>query len=235
PFFAIIQTSDNHRPYTIPDDDKTEFKTRTVPKDSLKKFGFEDADEYNAFRYTDFGYRKFFEAAAKEPYFNNTIFVFVGDHGIRGDAGSMFPNAWTEQLSSEHVPLLFYAPQFFQPATYSFNASQIDILPTIAGICKIPYSNTALGRDLLDIKTLHADSGRHNAVFIVDPDSKRIGIIKDDYYFSYGAGNSSPEKILSVVSNDKITLTDSLRSNYRSITDAFYETSRYLLLNNKKR
>ena len=34
-----------------------------------------------------FGYQKFFEAASKEPYFKNTIFVFVGDHGIRGDAG----------------------------------------------------------------------------------------------------------------------------------------------------
>ena len=37
----------------------------------------------NAFRYTDFGFQKFMEAAQKEAYFKNTIFVFVGDHGIR--------------------------------------------------------------------------------------------------------------------------------------------------------
>jgi len=36
------------------------------------------------------------------------------------------------------------------------------------------------------------------------------------------------------VNNDKVTLTDSLRKEYRSLTDAFYETSRYMLLNNKK-
>ncbi len=235
PFFAVIQTSDNHRPYTIPDDDKAAFKPRAVSKDSLKKFGFEDAEEYNAFRYTDFGYQKFFEAASKEQYFNNTIFVFVGDHGIRGDAGNMFPNVWTEQLSSEHVPLLFYSPRLIAPAVYSFNASQIDILPTIAGLCKIPYRNTALGRDLLDTKNLATDSGRHNAVFIVDPDSKRIGIIKDEYYFSYGVNKSSPEKIMSMVNNEKVPLTDSLRATYRGITDAFYQTSRYLLMNNKKK
>ena len=234
PFFAIIQTSDNHRPYTIPDDDKKEFKTRDVPKDSLKKFGFENVEEYNAFRYTDFGYEKFFDAARKEAYFTNTIFVFVGDHGIRGDVGNMFPNAWTDQLSSEHVPLLFYAPQMLLPKEYSFNASQIDILPTIAGICKIPYRNTALGRDLLDAKTL-AENGRGNTVFIVDPDSKRIGVIKDDFYFSYGANNSSPAKIMSVVNNDKTVLTDSLLNEYKTLTDAFYETSKYMLLNNKKR
>ena len=235
PFFAIIQTSDNHRPYTIPDEDKKEFITKTVSKDSLKKFGFEDADEYNAFRYTDFGYKKFMDAAAKEPYFKNTLFVFVGDHGIRGDVGTMFPNSWTDQLSSEHVPLLFYAPQMLQPKEYSFNASQIDILPTIAGICKLPYRNTALGRDLLDEKRLTDGTNKQNCVFIVDPDSKRIGVIKDDYYFSYGANNSSPEKLMSVVNNDKVVLTDSLRKNYRAITDAFYETARYMLLNNKKK
>ena len=143
--------------------------------------------------------------------------------------------AWTDQLTSEHVPLLFYAPQILQPKEYSFNASQIDILPTVAGICKIPYTNTALGRDLLDAKRLATDSNRHNTVFIVDPDSKRIGVIKDNFYFSYGANNSSPEKIMSTVNNDKVVLTDSLRTEYRSLTDAFYETARYMLLNNKKK
>src|SRR5205085_8338517 len=161
PFFAIIQTSDNHRPFTIPDEDKIEFRTQNVPKDSLRKYGFGDVDEYNAFRYTDFCYRKFFESAKRESYFNNTLFVFVGDHGINGDVGNMFPHAWTDELSSEHVPLLFYDPSMLSPKEYSFNASQIDILPTLAGICKISYHNTTLGRDLLDATRLEIDSGKH--------------------------------------------------------------------------
>jgi phosphoglycerol transferase MdoB-like AlkP superfamily enzyme len=235
PFFAIIQTSDNHRPYTIPDEDKNEFKSLDVPKDSLKKYGFENAGEYNAFRYTDFCYKKFMDAAQKEIYFKNTLFVFVGDHGIRGDAGNMFPHAWTDELTSEHVPLLFYSPAILQPKEYSFPASQIDILPTVAGILKIPHTNTALGTNLLDAKRLSDDSEKHNCVFIVDPDDKRIGIIHDNLYYSYGADNSSPEKISSVVNNDKIVLTDSLRKEYRFLTDAFYETARYMILNNKKK
>jgi phosphoglycerol transferase MdoB-like AlkP superfamily enzyme len=108
PFFAIIQTAGNHRPYTIPEDDLKEFKLNKVPQDSLNKYGFASEDEYNAFRYADFSIRKFMEAAAKEKYFQNTLFVFVGDHGIRGDAGSMFPKAWTDEgLTNMHVPLLF--------------------------------------------------------------------------------------------------------------------------------
>ncbi len=235
PFFAIIQTADNHRPYSLPDEDKKEFTSLNVSKDSLKKYGFEDVDEYNAFRFTDFCYKKFFDAAQKEKYFSNTLFVFEGDHGIRGDVGNMFPQSWTEELSSEHVPLLFYAPQMLQPKEYSFYASQIDVLPTIAGICKISYHNTSLGRDLLDPIRLATDSGKNNCIFIADYDNQRIGVVNNNYYFSYGAGDSGPEKILSVINNQKVVLTDSLRHYYRSLTDAFYETSRYLLLNNKKK
>jgi len=42
PFFAIIQTADNHRPYTIPAEDLKVFVKKTVLKDSLLKFGFEN-------------------------------------------------------------------------------------------------------------------------------------------------------------------------------------------------
>jgi phosphoglycerol transferase MdoB-like AlkP superfamily enzyme len=107
PFFAIIQTADNHRPYTIPAEDLDEFKKLEYPKDTLTKYGFDDNGQFNAFRYTDFNFEKFIEAA-KEQYFNNTIFVFVGDHGLRGDAGDMFPKAFSKQgILAEHVPLLF--------------------------------------------------------------------------------------------------------------------------------
>src|SRR5206468_9758350 len=53
PFFAIIQTADNHRPYTIPKEDLGEFKKMELPVDTLKKYGFFSNDEFNAFRYTD--------------------------------------------------------------------------------------------------------------------------------------------------------------------------------------
>ncbi len=235
PFIAIVQTSDNHRPYTIPDEDKNEFKVLTVSKDTLKKYGFDNNNEYNAFRYTDFCYQKFIEAARKENYFKNTVFVFVGDHGIRGDAGKMFTQAWSDELTSEHVPLLFYSPAILQHKEYSFPASQIDIMATVAGICKVNHTNTTLGRDLLDPKNLADDSEKHNTIFIVDPDEKRVGIVHDNFYYSYGIDNSGPEKISSTVNNDNTVLNDSLRKEYRFITDAFYETSRYMILNNKKK
>ncbi|HVX52176.1 MAG TPA: LTA synthase family protein [Chitinophagaceae bacterium] len=237
PFFAVIQTSDNHRPYTIPEEDRAAFKKINIPVDSAKKYGFESADEYNAFRYTDFCYQKFMDAAAKEPYFNNTIFVFIGDHGIRGDAGNMMPRAWTDQgLSAEHVPLLFYAPALLKPQKLSYPASQVDVLPTIAGLCGISYINSTLGQDLLDSSLITTPpKAMSKCDFIIDVGLNRIGTIQNNLYYSYGLNNSSPEQICSILNNDKITLTDSLRSHYRTITDAFFETAKYMLANNKKK
>lgn len=75
PFFAYIQTSDNHRPYMIPEVDN-DFEQKIVDEDTLKKYGFESVREYNSFRYSDYCFKKFIEAAQKEKYFQNTIFVF---------------------------------------------------------------------------------------------------------------------------------------------------------------
>ena len=234
PFFAVIQTADNHRPYTIPKEDRSEFVINKVPTDTLKKYGFSTLEEYNAFRYTDFCFKKFIEAAQKEPYFKNTIFVFVGDHGISGNAGNMFPKAWTEQtLTSEHVPLLFYAPAILQPKRYSLIASQVDILPTIAGLCNVSYYNTTLGKDLLK-RHLSIDAEKHNAAFIFNPDFKRIGIVYDNIYYTFGLDKGAQEHFSSVINNKEIKPTDSMKTYYHSLTDAFYQTARYMLFNNKK-
>jgi len=162
PFFAYIQTSGNHRPYnkTIPASD-TGFIKVFVPDEELKRYGFESIDEFNCFRYSDYCIKKFMEAAQQEKYFQNTIFIFVGDHGLAGNAEAMYPAVWTEQrLTDEHVPLLFYAPDLLTPQRRKEVVSQIDILPTVAGMLHQSYVNTTLGRDLLD------PSKKHNFAFI---------------------------------------------------------------------
>lgn len=234
PFFAIIQTADNHRPYTIPKEDQHEFVKLNFSQDSIKKFGFESNDELNAFRYTDFCYKKFMEAAKQAKYFDNTIFVFIGDHGIAGDAGAMFPPAWTiNGLTSNHVPLLFYAPRLLPAQKIHAVASQIDVLPTIAGIANINYVNTTLGIDLLDRQRKGID--RNNAAFIIDPNSRNIGIIQQDFYFSHLPKTTREQLVWANFAKPKSsTGGDSLKNNHRNYTHAFYETARYMLLNNKK-
>jgi phosphoglycerol transferase MdoB-like AlkP superfamily enzyme len=234
PFFAVIQTADNHRPYTIPEEDREAFHPVTMPADSLRKYGFGSDEEMNAFRYTDFGYRTFIAAASKEKYFANTIFLFVGDHGIPGDAGMLFPRAWTDQrLTAEHVPLLIWSPVLRHPRRMSNICSQVDVLPTLAGLCGLPYLNTTLGRDLLDT----ARYGDKGLAFIYDPDQAYIGVVKGDYFYRRQM-TTGKEEMVSVVGNEvtsPATMAGPVKQQLQQLSDGLYEVSRYMLLKNHKK
>jgi phosphoglycerol transferase MdoB-like AlkP superfamily enzyme len=233
PFISIIQTADNHRPYTIPEEDRGEFKTISFPADSLLKYGFAGNDELNAFRYTDFCFQKFFAAAQQENYYKNTIFVFVGDHGLRGDAGTMFPQSFTKQgILAQHVPLLFYWPDSLKPARISKVSSQLDVLPSVATLARQSYTNRTFGRSLFDT----ADAKQRFA-FIADPDLHTIGLVGNEYYYRRNLKTGERE-FVPVKNNAPVIFTPGIDSikNYMSIlTEAWYETAKYILLNNKKK
>jgi len=229
PFFAYIQTSGNHRPYnrTIPETD-TGFIKLVVPAEELSKYGFESQDEFNSFRYFDYCIRKFLEAAEKEKYFHNTIFVFVGDHGLAGNAEEMYPKVWTDQrLTDEHVPLLFYAPYLLTPQKRSEVVSQIDVLPTIAGMLHRPYINTTLGRDLLNPEK------EKNYAFITNT-SDGIGMVTDSFYFTRNI-NSGEEELNPLKPGLTFSRAEkeAVQKKLSKFTNAFYETAKYLLMNNK--
>ena len=229
PFLAVIQTADNHRPYMIPAEDK-DFIHRTVSLDTLVKFGFESSEEYNSFRYADYCFQKFIEAAKKEKYFENTVFVFVGDHGVSGNATAMYPDAWTtERLTDEHVPLLFYAPHLFGAQKRQEVVSQIDLMPTVAALTGQSYTNTTLGRDVLT---------RHNEehlAFIIHHDEGRIGLVSDSFYFTKNL-NFKKEELHFFNKNTSYTAAqqDSILAKMSNLTTAYYETAKWMLLNNKK-
>jgi phosphoglycerol transferase MdoB-like AlkP superfamily enzyme len=233
PFVSVIQTADNHRPYTIPTEDLNAFKKVEYPKDTLAKYGFDDNGQLNAFRYTDFSFATFIEAAKKEKYFANTIFVFVGDHGLRGNAGNMFPQSFTKQgILAEHVPLLFYAPQLLKPSRIKEPASQLDIFPSVAYLAKQSHTNTTLGNNLFDTAT-----NKNRFAFIADPDMKTIGIVNNEFHFAKNLKTGSID-FVSVQNNDAVLMNnrnDSIKNAMSVSTNAFYNMAKYLLLNNKKK
>ncbi len=231
PFFAIIQTADNHRPFDIPEEDK-DFNRADINTDTLAKYGFESLKEYHAFAYTDYCIKKFMEAAKNSPWFNNTIFVFTGDHGVEGNATAVYPLAWTEQrLSDEHVPLLFYAPALLAAKKRTEAVSQIDILPTVAGMMQQPYLNSTLGRDLVD------SNKKENAAFIIYHAPGWIGVVNDDYFFRKNI-RINKEELVPVRNNLPVLSTlqqDSVKKHLSQLTSAIYETARWMLINNKNK
>jgi phosphoglycerol transferase MdoB-like AlkP superfamily enzyme len=127
PFLAAIMTGSDHGPYIIP----KYFK----PKHSDAILGVVE--------YVDWSVRKFLTEAATKPWFDNTIFVFLADHGTSLDKRYDMP------LSYLHSPLIFYAPKLLgQPRSFHQLGSQVDVFPTIMGMLKLPYVNNTLGIDL---------------------------------------------------------------------------------------
>ncbi|MCY7292185.1 MAG: LTA synthase family protein, partial [Ferruginibacter sp.] len=231
PFFTIIQTADNHRPFNIPVEDD-DFIPRVIPPEELLKYGFESLKEYNAFAYTDYCFKKFIEAAKKEAYFDNTIFVFVGDHGVEGNATAIYPSAWTEQrLADEHIPLLFYAPALLTPKLHTEAVSQIDVLPTIASMIAQPYTNSTLGRNLLDT------SKKQHGAFIIYHAPGWIGLVNDHFFYRKNIRIQKEELV--PVTKDTLVLTalqkDSVKKEMSQLTSAIYETAKWMLENNKNK
>lgn len=231
PFFAIIQTSGNHRPYTIPDD-KRGFEVRDVTAEDVAPYGFRSVGDYNSFRFMDHSLGLFLKQLENESYAKNTIFVFFGDHGNNREAKHMFPGEEQLMLTEYHVPLVFYAPGLIKEAqVISTTASEVDILPTTASLAGLSYTNSTFGRDLFNRQF---DAQRFAFTF----ERTRppvLGLIGEEYYFKMRAGDSRRELYEIQSETPKKNLAEQmpdLADRLAILSQAYYESTRYVRHNN---
>ena len=138
PFYAILQTLSNHTPYALPE---------KLPVESVTGQGALD-QHLTAMRYSDWALGQFFEKIRNEPYFKETLFVLVGDHGFGGGEQLTEMN-----LARFNVPLLLIAPGIqkkFGP-TRDTVGTQVDVVPTIMGRLGGNVRHQCWGRDLLNL------------------------------------------------------------------------------------
>ena len=94
-----------------------------------------------------------------------------------------------------------------------------------------PYLNSTLGRDLFD------KDKKENAAFIIYHASGWIGVVTDDYFYRKNIRIKKEELV--PVRFDTPALTpqqqDSVKKQLSELTSAIYETSRWMLLNNKNK
>ena len=231
PFFAIIQTSGNHRPYTIPDDNRG-FKVRDVSSEEVSPYGFRSVGDYNSFRFMDHSLGEFLKQLQNEPYAQNTIFVFFGDHGNNREAKHMFPGEEQLMLTEYHVPLVFYAPGLIKEArVISTTASEVDILPTTASLAGLSYSNSTFGRDLFDPRF-----DRQRYAFTFERTRPPVlGLIGEKYYFKMRDGGTKRELYDIHSDTPKINLArqiPELADELATLAQAYYESIRYVRYNN---
>lgn len=120
PFYALLQSLSNHTPYALPKD---------LPVQPVTDQGSQN-EHLTAMRYSDWALGQFFEKAKQSPYYKDTLFVIVGDHGF----GS--PMQLTDMdMFRFNVPLLLIAPGIQEKfgKTDTTVGTQVDIVPTIMG------------------------------------------------------------------------------------------------------
>lgn len=234
PFFAVIQTAGNHRPYHIPEDNEG-FELRQEETKALARAGFIGNDEFNAFRFMDHSLGKFMERARAEAYFDNTIFMFFGDHGITGYAGEHSPTYLTHtQLSGMHTPFLIYAPKLLPAQVIDNIGSELDVLPTAAGLAGIDYINTTLGRDLFDPQF----DDRRYAFTITHSRNSELGLVSNDFYYMIFENGDKPRLFTLNGEQSQQNLVEQhpqIAQQMRELTFGLFETTRYLLYHNKSR
>lgn len=235
PFFAIIQTSGNHRPYTIPEDNKGfEVLTADDLEFSVTDYGFHSLEEFNSFRFMDHSIGHFMKLAEQSHYFDNTLFVFFGDHGIHASTGKHTPRSEEQlRISGLRVPLVMYGRGIItEPATFDKVASQVDVLPTIASVTQTGYTDSTLGRDLLDKRF---DDRRY--AFTVEHGGDRvIGLLSDEYYFMMRFDGSDPRlhRLDSEAPRTDVSaLHPELARKMADYTAAMRDTIQYMRENNK--
>ncbi|MDP9960093.1 LTA synthase family protein [Chryseobacterium lathyri] len=136
PFMSTVFTASSHHPFKVPEKYKGKFKKGTI-------------EMHEPMQYTDYAIKEYFETAKKQPWFNNTIFVFTGDHTNQIAYGE-----YEKAMNRFAVPLILYSPNpaYNLKGVNPETAQQIDIYPTLADLIGYNKQIRSWGRSLVSDK-----------------------------------------------------------------------------------
>ena len=133
PFVSFSFTASTHDPFYSPGK-----KWELYEHDLKSREGC-----LNLFSYLDSEIGEFMERSRKEPWFDNTIFIFTADHAKN-------PIEKKSLMPGYHIPLILYAPKILPTQKIDFIGSHADIMPTIIDILGIEDNFTTIGQSLFD-------------------------------------------------------------------------------------
>eukprot|EP01022_Parablepharisma_sp_SALTPOND_P028825 TRINITY_DN71832_c0_g1_i1.p1 TRINITY_DN71832_c0_g1~~TRINITY_DN71832_c0_g1_i1.p1 ORF type:complete len:565 (+),score=45.25 TRINITY_DN71832_c0_g1_i1:722-2416(+) len=127
PFLLVYAASITHAFFETPEDWEIRLHSEESPI----------VNQYlNAVRYLDFFLEGVMEDFRKQEAMNNTLFIFMGDHGISLGEHDMWYTTDIPYETQFDIPILFYSEneewnKRFPPGRFDKAWSNLDILPTI--------------------------------------------------------------------------------------------------------
>ena len=134
PFMATLFSVSSHEPYKVPEKYQGKF-----PKGNI--------NIHECIGYTDFALKRFFNQAKKQPWYQNTIFVLVADHG-----NTIGYDEYRKEFNKHTVPILFFSPNEKYVGENKDWAQQIDIYPTLLDMIGYQKPFRSWGRSLINDK-----------------------------------------------------------------------------------
>lgn len=205
PFFASLMTASDHGPYNIPDD--------------VGFSGKHDDIQKRIVEYADWSIQKFLTLARKEAWYDNTIFVFIADHGNPHFSDYDMP------LSYHHVPFIIHAPKLLDtPQAFDEMAGQIDVGPTLIPLMGLSNVNNTLGVDLM----------KHDRPYMYFSADDKYGCINKDYFLVVrNIGTESLYHYKNEDSKNYISEKPELADSMKHYAKSMIQSAQWLLLNKK--
>ncbi|HEV8693260.1 MAG TPA: LTA synthase family protein [Lysobacter sp.] len=137
PLVTVVQTMTMHTSYRFPRQEeyrrRVEHRLDELHVDAARKAAYRQfADIYAAVMFTDAALRRYFEAAARDPDYANTVFIITGDHRL-----PEIPMG--TRIERYHVPLIVFSPMLKQPARIRSVSSHLDIAPSVLALLSHNY------------------------------------------------------------------------------------------------
>ena len=140
PFMSAVFTLSSHHPFAIPDKYKSVFLDEGL------------YPLHKCVKYADYALKRFFETAAKQPWYNNTFFVITADHA----SSRTTHEEYKTELGGFRVPIFFFDPSGEMPTECCKGvAQQIDIMPTLLDYIGYNKPYVAFGKNLMAENTCH--------------------------------------------------------------------------------
>lgn len=130
--------------------------------------------------YTDYAFKKFFEAAKKQPWYNNTIFIITADHCNQVFYGDEFYN---KIINRNAVPILIFKPNSNLKGVNNEIAQHIDIYPTILDLIGYNKPFRSWGRSLVNTK-------KEQAPFLINYNTNMYQFMKGNYICMFDGKNA---------------------------------------------